>query len=245
MASNSETPIIGIIVSSFSDAGPIVIFNSSKQEISEDQALNLSIRVMTVIGEQSANELYGPFPVPSNDELQCLTYVFRVKSTFTTDPRLSERPTVITIIFKRILKREISRAHGLILSYLSQITLDFKNEDDLTSENMMDIHKRLSALISTNPVRVYSVENDKIQEHTETLEVPLDAFAIVDLQKSIVYLISGPFTSPIRKRQINILIDTLNEKTYRRRLSKRVIDSEAETLQLLNFYGLKRRQQQF
>ncbi len=123
MVSGSESeisPVVGIIISSFADAGPQVIYNSA--EVSEDTALNLSIRIMTVIGEEIIYDLYGPLPVPSNDELLCLAYVFRVESTFTTDPRLKERPTVISIIFRRALKREISRAQGLILSYLSQVT---------------------------------------------------------------------------------------------------------------------------
>ncbi len=122
MSNSSELPVVGIILSSFTDAGPQVVYNSAKAQVSEDAALNLSIRIMTVIGEEISRELYGPLPVPSNEDYLCLAYVFRVRSTYTVDPRLSERPTVISIIFKRAFKREISRAHGLILSYLSQAT---------------------------------------------------------------------------------------------------------------------------
>ncbi len=246
MASDTESPVIGIITSSFTDAGPQVIYNTTKEHISEDQALNLSIRIMTVIGEEiSKYELYGPLPVPSNDELLCLAYVFRVESTFTTDPRLKFRPTVISIIFRRALKREISRAQGIILSYLSQVTAkDFKNEDDLKPEKMEDIHKRLSALIATNPVRIYMIQNDLIQEHTGSLDVPTDAYVIADMQTNVFYIIFEPYISPLRKRQVVILVDSLNEKTYRRRFNKQIIDSEEEARRLLNFYGLKRRKQQ-
>ncbi|UCG90551.1 MAG: hypothetical protein JSU57_02145, partial [Candidatus Heimdallarchaeota archaeon] len=221
MEPSSESPVVGIITSSFTDAGPQVIFNSTKEHISEDQALNLSIRIMTVIGEEiSKYELYGPLPVPSNDELLCLAYVFRVESTFTTDPRLKERPTVISIIFKRSLKREISRAQGIILSYLSQVTSkDFKNEDDLKAVKMEEIHNRLSALIATNPVRIYMVQDDRIQEHTGTLDVSTDAYVIADMQTNIFYIIFDPDVSPLRRRQVVILVDSLNEKTYRRRFN--------------------------
>ncbi len=244
MESNSESPVVGIIISSFTDAGPQVIYNSTKTYISEDQALNLSIRIMTVIGEEIIYDLYGPLPVPSNDELLCLAYVFRVASTFTTDPRLKERPTVISIIFKRALKREISRAHGLILSYLSQVTSkNFKNEDDLEERKMKDIHNRLSALIATNPIKIYLVEDDRIQEHTGSLDVPSDAFVIADMQKNIFYIIFEPYLSPLRRRQVVILVDSLNEKAYRRRLNKQIVDSKEEATQLLNYYGLKHRNQ--
>ena len=245
MESNSESPVVGIIISSFTDAGPQVIYNSTKKHISEDQALNLSIRIMTIIGEEIIYDLYGPLPVPANDELLCLAYVFRVESTFTIDPRLKERPTVISIIFKRALKREITRAQGIILSYLSLVTAkDFKNEDDLEPQKMEDIHTRLSALIATNPVRIYIVEDDRIQEHTGSLDVPTDAYVIADIQKNIFYIIFESFLSPLRKRQVVILVDALNEKTYRRRFNKQIIDSEEEATRLLNFYGLKHRQQQ-
>ncbi len=244
MESDAESPVVGIIISSFADAGPQVIYNSTKEHISEDQALNLSIRIMTVIGEEISHDLYGPLPVPSNDELLCLAYVFRVASTYTIDPRLKERPTVISIIFKRALKRAITRAQGIISSYLSQVTAkDFKNEDDLKASKMEDIHKRLSALIATNPVRIYIVHEDRIQEHTGSLDVPTDAYVIADMQKNIFYIIYEPFLSPLRKRQVVILVDSLNEKTYRRRFNKQIVDSEEEATRLLNFYGLKHREQ--
>ncbi|MFX1284434.1 MAG: hypothetical protein ACFFB5_12315 [Promethearchaeota archaeon] len=244
MESSSESPVIGIITSSFTDAGPQVIFNSTKDHITEDQALNLSIRIMTVIGEEISKDLYGPLPVPSNDELLCLAYVFRVESTFTTDPRLKERPTVISIIFKRSLKREMSRAQGIILSYLSQMTSkDFKDENDLKPVKMEEIHNRLSALIATNPVRIYMVQDDRIQEHTGTLDMPTDAYVIADMQTNIFYIIFEPYISPLRKRQVVILVDSLNEKTYRRRFNKQIVDSEEEATRLLNFYGLKHRKQ--
>ncbi|MHA2246859.1 MAG: hypothetical protein ACXADY_18080 [Candidatus Hodarchaeales archaeon] len=240
MESNSESPVVGIIISSFTDSGPQVIYNSTITHISADQALNLSIRIMTIIGEEIIHDLYGPLPVPSNDELLCLAYVFRVASTFTTDPRLKERPTVISIIFKRALKREISRAHGLILSYLSQVTSkNFKTEDDLELRKMKDINTRLSALITTNPVRIYIIQNDTIKEHTGSLVVPSDAFIIADTQKNIFFIIFVTHLPPLRKRQVVILVDSLNKKAYKRRLNKQIVESEEEASRLLNYYGLK------
>ena len=244
MVSTTESPVVGIIISSFTDAGPQVVFNSAQAHVSEDQALNLSIRIMTLIGERINNEMFGPLPVPSNDNYLCLAYSFLVESTYTIDPRLKERPTVVCIIFKRSLKRDISRAHGLILSYLSQVTSkDFKTEDDLKPSIMTEIHNRLSALIATNPVRIYIVEEDKIQEHTGSLDVPVDAFIIADLQKQILYIVFEDYLSPLRRRQIVILVDELNEKNYRRRLSKQIVDSSEAATRLLNFYGLKHRNQ--
>ena len=60
MSNNSELPVVGIILSSFTDAGPQVVYNSAKAQVSEDAALNLSIRIMTIIGEEISSELYGP-----------------------------------------------------------------------------------------------------------------------------------------------------------------------------------------
>jgi hypothetical protein len=244
MVSNSEHPVVGIILSSFTDAGPQVMYNSAKKEVAEDQALNLAIRIMTLIGEQISNEMFGPLPIPANDTYLCLAYPFRVQSIYTSDPRLKERPTVVCIIFKRSLKRDISRAHGLILSYLSQVTSkQFKTEQDLLPEKIDDIHKRLSAMIATNPVQIYIVEEDKIHEHTGSLDIPSDAYIIADVQKGILYIIFEEFLSPLRKRQVVILVDSLNEKTYRRRLNKQIVDSHEDATRLLNFYGLKHRKQ--
>lgn len=242
MAVLTESPIVGIIVSSFTDAGPQVIFNSATIHISEDQALNLSIRIMTLIGEQVSNDIYGPLPVPSNKEYLCLAFVFRVASSHTTDPRLTERLSIICAIFKRALKRDMSRAQGLILSYLSKITSeDLKSEDDLTDEKMKEIHKRLSALITTNPVRIYRIENDTYVEHTGEFYIPSDAYIIADIQKQTLFMIFDSHLSPVRKLQVGILIDLLNENLYKRRFNKRIVDTEDEADRLSNFYGLKKK----
>ncbi len=244
MDSVSESPIVGIVISSFTDSGPQVLFNSAVSYITEDQALNLSIRIMTLIGESTNNEMFGPLPIPSNDSYLCLAYSFLVESTYTIDPRLRERPTVICIIFKRTLKRDISRAHGLLLTYLSQVTSkDFTTEEDLKPSKMSEIHKRLSALISSNPIRIYTIENNMIREYMGSLDIPTDAFIVVDLQKQILYIVFDENLSPLKKRQTILLVDELNEKNYRRRLNKQIVDSSEAATRLLNFYGLKHRKE--
>lgn len=241
MNTKTESPIVGVIISIFTDAGPQVIFNSAENQVSEDQAFNLSIRIMTLIGEEISGDIFGPLPVPSNEELLTLAYAFFVESTITSDPRLSKRPCVICVIFKRHLKRIISHAHGLILSYLSNVTSNvFKNEEDFQNEKILEIDKRLTALISTNPIRIYRVSNDELIEHLDQLMIPSDAYVVADLEKKILFVMYDQHLSPVRKRNVSILIDGLNEKEYRRGFNKRIVDSEDEAEQLLNFFGLKK-----
>ena len=241
MTVKTESPVIGIIISIFTDEGPQVIFNSAEKDVSEDQAFNLSIRIMTLIGEEISGDIFGPLPVPSNEEFLCLAYAFFVKSTFTTDPRLNKRPSVICVIFKRRLKRIMSHAHGLILSYLSNVTPDvFKTEDDFNQEKMKEIDTRLTALISTNPIRIYRVLKENLIEHIDPIMIPSDAYVVADLEKKTLFVLYDQHLSPVRKRNVSIMIDSLNEKEYRRGFSKRIVDSEEEKEQLLNFFGLKR-----
>ena len=247
MGNDTESPIVGIVVSMFTDVGPQVVFNTATA-VTEDQALNLSIRVMTLLGERAHDyglDLIGPLPVPSNEEYLCLVFSFIVDATFTTDPRLEERPTIICIIFKRSMKREISQAQGLILSYISQqASKEFKTEEDLKNKKKMnDINNRLSSLVSSNPVKIFIVEGNTIREHTGSLHIPHDAFVIADPQKSVLYIVFEDFLSSIRKREIVILVDGINQKRYRRRLKKEIVDSEESTTRLLNFYGFTHRSQ--
>ncbi len=240
MSTKTESPVIGITISIFTDAGPQVIFNSAEKHVSEDQAFNLSIRIMTLIGEEISGDIYGPLPVPSNEEYLCLAYAFFVKSTFTTDPRLNNRPSVICVIFQRQLKRIVSHAQGLILSYLSNVTPDiFQTEDDFIPEKIKEIDTRLTALISTNPIRIYRVSKDKLIEHIDPVMIPSDAYVVADLEKKTLFVLYDQHLSPVRKRNVSIMIDSLNEKEYRRGFNKRIIDSEEEKEQLLNFFGLK------
>ncbi len=196
---------------------------------------------MTLIGEEISGEIFGPLPVPSKEEFLTLAYAFFVNSTFTTDPRLSKRPCVICVIFKRQLKRVISHAHGLILSYLSNVTGEvFKTEEDFQKEKMVEIDNRLTALISTNPIRIYRVSNNDLIEHLDPLMIPSDAYIVADLEKKILFVMYDKHLSPVRKRNVSILIDSLNEKEYRRGFNKRIVDSEEEAEKLLNFFGLKK-----
>ncbi|PWI48707.1 hypothetical protein CEE45_05715 [Candidatus Heimdallarchaeota archaeon B3_Heim] len=241
MTVKTESPVVGIIISIFTDAGPQVIFNSAEKHVSEDQAFNLSIRIMTLIGEEISGDIFGPLPVPSNEEFLCLAYAFFVNAMFTIDPRLNKRPSVICVIFKRQLKRIISHAHGLILSYLSNVTPDiFKTEEDFIQDKMKEIDSRLTALISTNPIRIYRVSKDKLIEHIDPVMIPSDAYVVADLEKKTLFVLYDQHLSPVRKRNVSIMIDTLNEKEYRRGFNKRIVDSEEEIEQLLNFFGLKR-----
>ena len=243
----TESPVVGIVISMFSDVGPQVVFNTATT-ITEDQALNLSIRVMTLLGERVnafGSDLIGPIPVPSNEEYLCLVFSFIVDATFTTDARLKERPSIICIIFRRSMKREISRAQGLILSYISQqASKEFKTEEDLKDrKKMSDIHNRLSALVSSNPVQIFIVKGKTIQEHTGSLNIPHDAFVIADPKKSILYIVLEGILSSIRKREIVLLVDGINQKKFRRRLKKEIVDSEESATHLLNYYGLTHRGQ--
>jgi hypothetical protein len=236
----TESPVVGIIVSMFTDAGPVVTFNSANSHVSEDQAFNLSIRIMTLIGEEISGDIYGPLPVPSNEDYLCLAYAFFVESTFTTDPRLKKRPSVICVIFKRQLKRIIAHAQGLILSYLSNTVIDiFKTEEDFQKEKMAEIDQRLTALISTNPIRIFRISGDRLIDHLDPIMIPSDAYVVADLEKKVLYIIYDKHLSPVQRRKASIQIDSLNEKEFRRGFTKRIVDSEEEAEKLLNFFGLK------
>lgn len=239
MNTKTESPVVGIIISLFTDTGPQVVLNSAETHVSEDQAFNLSIRIMTLIGEGISEDIFGPLPIPSNEEFLCLAYAFFVKSTFTTDPRLKKRPSVICIVFKRQLKRIVSHAHGLIFSYLSNVTPElFRTEDDFITVKMREIDTRLTALISTNPIRIYRVSRDTLVEHIDPIMIPSDAYVVADLEKKTLFVLYDQHLSPVQKRNVSIMIDGLNGKEYRRGFNKRIVDSEEEKEQLLNFFGL-------
>jgi len=239
MVKKLESPVIGTIFSIFSDTGPQVIFNSTEDLISENQALNLSIRVLTLIGGDERTDIYGPLPIPSNEKFLCLAYPFQVESTFTSDEKLNEKPCIIFIIFKQEFKREMSRTHGLILSYLSKLTSeDFRREDNLKVEKMIDINKGISDLITMNPVRIYRVIGNKITEHSGDFYIRSDAYVIADLEKKTLFVIFDNHLSPVSKPQVGLIIDSMEEKR-RGGFNKRIVDSPEEADRLIHFFGIK------
>ncbi len=152
--------IDGFIVALFSDNGPTVIFNDSP--LNESVAFNLVISMWIVLGGSAIadRQLWGPLPIPDEDlgEYNTLAFVFSIaamrtnedgKLILTTrDDRLavSGRPISFWLIFHSKKKREIMNAQGILQEFLEKNLSNFKNEDDLTVENMQRIKQKLDRI---------------------------------------------------------------------------------------------------
>lgn len=234
--------IRGLVTATFLDIGPQVIFNSLDEELSEDESLNLAIRVMTVIGEELTEEIiYGPFPVPGHEELLCITFAFTVKSIDSSDPRLGLRPTIICILFNKSAKRELSQVMGYITTFLQATTKkEFEFDSDLKKEKMVEIHRKLTSIVSTKPFKVYRLDKEKSTECLDPILNLFDSYMIIDSQKNSYFIIFGDSLSALKKREMIISAGTINEKFHRRRLARRIIDNQDEILGFLSQSGLKR-----
>ncbi|MFX0063922.1 MAG: hypothetical protein ACFFC7_17265 [Candidatus Hermodarchaeota archaeon] len=232
--------IEGLIVTIFKDIGPYVIFNDTK--LDEGSAFNLAVKGMTTIGETVSKEVYGPFPVPQQDELRALAFVFTIKATNSEDHRILEfgRTTVFWMIYNEEKKRNIIPATGLIKSYLSVLTSRLKSEDDLTEETLIDIGQKLREMIAER-VKVFGIfEKGEYQEfHDDHLLESANALLVADEDRSILYvLLLKKKLGPLTLRQINQRAEEINRENYKHALRKTEVDDPVKINKILTNYRL-------
>ena len=234
-----KKPIQGIVVTAFSDMGPKVFYNSVAA-LSESQAMTFGIALMTMLGEyENIDEsLFGPVPVQGHDELLCFTFPLHVKNEYQTDPRLKRLVVNISVIYKHDFKRMMSHAFGLVQSFLRGFAQkEFHYESDLRDDKFIRISTILSSMITTNPIRIYRIDNLRITEHIGTMGLTADAYIIGDINQKILYIVFDPKVSILKKRSITTVIDKFNKDRFQFGFNKRIVEDFDEISRLKSRYG--------
>ncbi|MHA1331620.1 MAG: hypothetical protein ACTSR2_11135, partial [Candidatus Hodarchaeales archaeon] len=211
--------IEGIVITIFEDNGPANLFNSSS--LSEDDAFNMALRSLTVIGSDVPLEYgeirsYGPIPTP-RPELFSLGFIFTLRAVDSEDSRISKfgRLVVIWVITRSdtsirhigVIKRVIQR-----ILRIHRITTD----EDIRKE---DIWKKLDEQlrnIEMGVERYYISDEGNMESFLDIGMVPIDApVLLVDTSGKQLTVLIREKISPGKKSRT---LRTVNN--YKRKLHK-------------------------
>ena len=165
--------LVGMIVSSFTDSGPNIIFNNSK--LHDDEAMILAIKGMTVIGldnpldaiedinndeeRRASIQQFGPFPVKDKENLKALAISFIVKAENSIDRRITTfgRFCVLFLLYNIEYTRLILDSYGLIEPYFHIISKEINYDKDLNSANLSNVFNKMNMLFQGAIPRVFTV----------------------------------------------------------------------------------------
>ncbi|HUU79001.1 MAG TPA: hypothetical protein VMX55_11700 [candidate division Zixibacteria bacterium] len=251
-----EPKLAGIIVSSFSDSGPNIVFNNSK--LADDEAMILAIKGMTVIGidspldviedieneeeRRSVIQQFGPFPIKDRESLKALAISFVVKAEESADLRITTfgRFCVMFLIYNLEHTRLILDSYGLIEPYFTIISKDIVTDKALNPNNLSNVYRRMNMLFQGVLPRVFTVTEKGVAKELIGKEIMhRDVFLIADKKKKALFtLIVDPEMSVWRKRQIYRTAANLNSHIYKQKLVIETVTEFEEVSNLLKRYNL-------
>ena len=132
--------IDGVLITTFSDQGPIPIYNTST--LTELISIKLSVVGMTILSlgfggegiyEKRHFRLHGPIPVPDTTDLEALAMSFKVSTNDSIDSRVSNygRESTVFILFFSEYRKELITMHDKVESVLKNVLTNFKSDLDL------------------------------------------------------------------------------------------------------------------
>ncbi len=248
--------LAGIIVSSFADRGPDIVFNNT--ELAEDEAMILAIKGMTVIGLDSPLDViedinddeerratiqqFGPFPIKGRDNLKALAISFVVKAEESADHRIMTfgRFCVIFLVYHQEHTRLMLDSYGLIEPYFTIISRDLVMDSDLNPTNLSSVYRRMNMLFQGVLPRVFTVTDKGVIKELIGKEIShRDVFLIADKKKNSLYtMLVDPEMNVWRKRKIYQTASNLNSHLYRQKLTINTVTELEEISILLKRYNL-------
>ena len=247
MDENSETSdlILGMMVTIFEDWGPQVAYNESP--LNENNAFNLSIKGMTLLGQTShdKNSIYGPLPVPEHPTLRTLAYPFQVKTKNTDDNRIAThgRSVVLWLFFDNTNQFSIRQSSGLIRSYLNLLTSELNTDDDINFETMKTINTRLMMILASLKIKVYrvaNIDNPIIEELLDGGDVLLSPIIIIVVEeKAEMVVLMQRKIGPSHRHQFSSKLDEFNKRVFNYKLKKKIVDDPEEIQVILAKYRIR------
>lgn len=170
--------INGLLVTIFSDEGPIPVFNTST--LNEVVALKLSVVGMTILSlgyggdgvyEKRHYRLHGPIPVPDTADLEAIAMSFKVSTDNTIDTRVDHygRESTLFIIFFSSYRKEIIAMHDKIEITLKEFLTTITTESDIDrpefissiSDTINQLFEKEIIPIPNDQQKVISIPNDQ------------------------------------------------------------------------------------
>ncbi|MHA1743052.1 MAG: hypothetical protein ACTSV6_02225 [Candidatus Heimdallarchaeota archaeon] len=229
---STETIFDGILFSFNDETGPVLSVNYSP--LNERQAIATIIQGITAVGmtPEVERELFGPIPVPYNQEYRALMYVFRVESSAFIEGRFCS----LFLIFKKEMIRFIANVYAMIKSLLNVYHDTYLiNDTSLREETVVEIYRNLIANLKfKHHIRTFRINNGiTIEFEEQTIMFGNELTVLVDEKAKMIYTYA-PRNLPKETRAKALkTIQTLNKYEYQNRFTIKTLSSKKAFVDLL------------
>ena len=136
----------GMLFAVNNDDGPLITVNLSP--LNDREAIATAIQGITAVGmgEGDIHGLFGPLPVPYNNDYRALIFTFRVITTTSDDPEILEKGRFCSLflIFEKTMLNYIAHTFSMIESTLNVYKENYLlREEDLIEETLRIIYEEI------------------------------------------------------------------------------------------------------
>ncbi|NHJ86316.1 MAG: hypothetical protein FK734_12705 [Asgard group archaeon] len=201
------------------DEGPRMLLNISS--LSEREAIATVIHGITAVGlgEEENKGLFGPIPVPYNNNFRTLIYVFYVSPSKNDPDNHSKKFCAFFFIFKTEMIRYIANVYSMIESLLDLYQENyFRFEDDLQIGSLKSIYHELIKKLALKPKKRLFCTNDNITIEYEESKIRLgnEMTALIVEKEKRVYAYIPRNLAVERKEEVNKILKQINKTEYQK-----------------------------
>ncbi len=223
----------GILFAIGEESGPVLSLNISS--LDERAAIATIIHGITAVGMGETNQLglFGPIPVPYNDEFRALIYIFTVESKTLEEGRFCS----LFLIFRKEMIRFIANVYSMIESLLNVYRENFlPTEDHLHEETIIEIYKELIVNLKLKPRKRLFRINDGITVEFEDSKIKLgnELTTLIDEKEKIIYTYIPKNLRAEIKEKVNKIIKHLNKTEYQNLFVIKASPSKKNFISILN-----------
>lgn len=237
-SSESQKVFEGMLFAMNEDVGPTITVNLSP--LNDREAIATAIQGITAVGmgEGDVRGLFGPLPVPYNNNYRALVFTFRVSTTTSSDPEILEhgRFCALFLIFQKEMLNYIASVFAMIESTLFVYQENYLiKEQDLFESSLKIIYEDIISKLKLKPkIRLFTIEKKITVEYEEFQIVMSNESTIIILEQAKTIYVYYPKSLDQDKIDHTMkVLKLLNKSEYQNNCKIEKISSKKKFANLL------------
>ncbi|MHA1308197.1 MAG: hypothetical protein ACTSQN_12980 [Candidatus Heimdallarchaeota archaeon] len=234
----------GMLFAMNEDIGPTITVNLSP--LNDREAIATAIQGITAVGmgEGDVQGLFGPLPVPYNNNYRALVFTFRVATTTSDDPEINEqgRFCALFLIFQKEKLNYIANVFAMIESTLLVYRENYLlREEDLFESSLKVIFEDIVSKLKVKPkIRLFTIENNITVEYEEFRIVMSKESTIIILEQAKTINVYYPKSmDPDKIDYSKKVLNLLNSNEYQNSCKVVKISSKKKFINLLAKHNIE------
>ncbi|MHA1442320.1 MAG: hypothetical protein ACTSPK_10730 [Candidatus Heimdallarchaeota archaeon] len=217
--SESQKVFEGMLFAMNEDVGPTITVNLSP--LNDREAIATAIQGITAVGmgEGDVQGLFGPLPVPYNNNYRALVFTFRVAATKSDDPEIMEhgRFCALFLIFQKEMLNYIANVFAMIEATLQVYRENYLlREKDLFESSLKVIYDDIISKLKLKPkIRLFTIDNNITVEYEEfRIVMSKESTAIILEKEKTINVYYPKSMEPEKIEHSTKVLNLLNKSEY-------------------------------